>query len=128
MKKYKVIGLMSGTSLDGLDIAYCEFVKDRRWTYKIIHAETIKYNTKWKEKLRAAFKMKKGNWDVLNSEYGNYTGRETLKFIRRKKISPDFISSHGHTVFHQPEKKITLQIGDGEAIASVCKLQVVCDR
>jgi anhydro-N-acetylmuramic acid kinase len=127
MIKYKVIGIMSGTSLDGLDIAYCEFIKNRKWKYKIIYSETIKYNKEWKKKLSGAFKMKKSGLKRLDEEYGKFIGNKILDFIGRNKISPDFISSHGHTVFHQPEKKITLQIGDGEAIASVCKLQVVCD-
>jgi anhydro-N-acetylmuramic acid kinase len=127
MIKYKVIGIMSGTSLDGLDIAYCEFVKNRKWKFKIVHAETIKYSKDWKTKLGEAIKLKKNNIDSLNIEYGNYIGKEVLKFMNRKKKYPDFISSHGHTVFHQPEKGITLQIGDGKIISSICKLQVVND-
>ena len=146
-KKYKVIGIMSGTSLDGLDIAYCEFVKGKNfalsnphsvspsngvtsfggWKYKIIHAETKKYSKEWKEKLSKAFSMKKKGIEQLDKEYGKYIGREVQKFIRHKKIVPDFISSHGHTLFHQPEKKITLQIGDGNTISSACRLPVVCD-
>jgi len=127
MIKYKVIGIMSGTSLDGLDIAYCEFVKDKKWEYKIMNAETIKYNKEWKEKLSDAFKQKKSELKRIENEYGKFIGNETLKFIKRKKINPDIIASHGHTIFHQPKKKITLQIGEGEVIASVCKLPVVCD-
>jgi anhydro-N-acetylmuramic acid kinase len=126
-KKYKVIGLMSGTSLDGLDIAYCEFEKNKKWKYKIIYSETKKYNKKWKQKLSEAFKAKKKELEKLDKEYGNFIGKEVLKFIIQKKISPDFIASHGHTVFHQPEKKFTLQIGDGAAIYSVCHLPVVYD-
>jgi len=127
MIKYKVIGIMSGTSLDGLDIACCEFYKNKSWRYKIIHAETKKYNNNWKKKLSNAFKMKRMNLNALNIEYGNYIGKEILKFIKQQKFSPDLISSHGHTVFHQPEIKLTLQIGDGKTISSVCNLPVVCD-
>ncbi|MBI4946795.1 MAG: anhydro-N-acetylmuramic acid kinase [Bacteroidetes bacterium] len=135
MIRYNVIGIMSGTSLDGLDIAYCEFVrkeKENKWKHKIIYAETIKYDKRWREKLSKAFKQKKNDPTAiglkqLDKEYGKYIGNEILRFIRRKKISPHFIASHGHTVFHQPEKKFTLQIGDGETIASVCKLPVVCN-
>ncbi|MBI4929358.1 MAG: anhydro-N-acetylmuramic acid kinase [Bacteroidetes bacterium] len=127
MIKYKVIGIMSGTSLDGLDIAYCKFYKNKSWGYKIIQARTKNYNIKWKKKLNKAFKIKKKNLETLNIEYGNYIGKEILKFIKQKKLSPDLISSHGHTIFHQPEKGITLQIGDGKTISSLCKLPVICD-
>lgn len=116
---------MSGTSLDGLDIAFCEFVKNRKWKYKIIYAETKKYNTEWKKKLSSAFKTNKEDLKNADMEYGKFIGHEILKLIKRKKISPDFISSHGHTVFHQPEKGITLQIGNGKIISAICKLPVI---
>lgn len=137
MKKYGIIGIMSGTSLDGLDIAYCKFEKNKKsahaylssggWKCKTIYAETKKYNKEWKKKLRDAFRMKKGKLAKLDKEYGKFIGNEILNFTRRKNISPDFISSHGHTVFHQPEKKITFQIGNGKTISSICHLPVVCD-
>ena len=126
-KKYKVIGIMSGTSLDGLDIAYCEFVKGKNWKYNILHAETKKYNKEWKAKLSEAFRMNKNDLKQFDKEFGKFIGSEVSNFIRRKKITVDFIASHGHTVFHQPEKKITRQIGDGAVIAAICKLPVVCD-
>lgn len=127
MSKYRVIGLMSGTSLDGLDIAYCEFEKKKNWKYKIRYAETIKYNKKWKAKLSGASRLKKAQLTALDKDYGRFIGHEAMKFIKSKDLSIDFISSHGHTVFHDPKKKITLQIGDGGQIASISKAPVVCD-
>lgn len=140
MKKYKVIGLMSGTSLDGLDIAYCEFEKNKKlvvsgvepWKYKIIFAETIKYHKEWKRKLSStpdSYRDTKSKKEILklDVEFGKFIGKNVNLFIRKNKIKPDFISSHGHTVFHQPEKKFTLQIGNGKTISSICKLPVVCD-
>ncbi len=118
---------MSGTSLDGLDMAYCEFEKGRKWKYIIIYAETKKYNKVWKDKLAAAYKKKYSEITGIDVEFGKFIGKEVLKFINDKKISPDFISSHGHTVFHRPEKGITVQIGKGQTISSICKLPVVCD-
>ena len=127
VKKYKVIGLMSGTSLDGLDIAYCEFEKKTTWKYKILHTETIEYSTKWRNKLSAAYTSNTNQVERISNEYAGFISNKVLKFIRNKKLNPDFISSHGHTVFHQPKKGITVQIGEGDVIASECKLPVVCD-
>lgn len=126
---------MSGTSLDGLDIAYCEFQKNKKlvvsevepWKYKIVHAETIPYNKEWKEKLSSAFTKSKKQISLLDIEYGKFIGKKINSFIKKYKLNPDFISSHGHTVFHQPENKITLQIGNGQIISSYCNLPVVCD-
>ena len=127
MNKYKVIGLMSGTSLDGLDIAYCEFEKNDKWGCKIIKSETIKYNKDWKDRLSSAFTQSKKEIAKTDIEYGKFIGKQVNAFIEKYKLRADFISSHGHTIFHQPEKKITLQIGSGKIISSVCKLPVVCD-
>lgn len=127
MNKYKVIGLMSGTSLDGLDIAYCEFDTNKTWKHKIIKAKTVKYNKEWQDKLSSAFTKSKREISKVDVEFGKFIGEKVNLFIRKNKITPDFISSHGHTIFHQPGKKITLQIGSGKIISSVCKLPVVCD-
>lgn len=132
--KYRVIGVMSGTSLDGLDLAFCSFVKIRSgptkeglWKYKVHHAETIKYSRHWRQKLSTAFRMKKTALQSLDQEYGRFIAVELNKFIRSKKIAADLIASHGHTIFHNPSKKITFQIGSGEKIALIVKLPVVCD-
>jgi anhydro-N-acetylmuramic acid kinase len=126
--KYKVIGLMSGTSLDGLDIAFCEFENEgRTWSYKILGAETVLYSEEWKHRLASLEKATALNFVMADMEYGHLTGRLTKEFIDRHKINPDFIASHGHTIFHQPEKKITRQIGNGSSIAAETGLPVVCD-
>jgi len=122
-----VIGLMSGTSLDGLDIAYCEFEKNNKWKYKIIHAKTIIYTKEWKKKLSAAYKRRPNDVSDIDNAFGAFIANEVLKFTKRQKIKPDFISSHGHTVFHEPDNGITVQIGSGQVISALCKLPVVCD-
>lgn len=127
MKKYRVIGLMSGTSLDGLDIAYCEFRKEKSWKVRIHQAQTIKYSSRWRQALEAAFGLGKSALRELDRTYGEFIGKEVLKFIEKFGIKPDLIASHGHTVFHKPEKGITLQIGSGERIAAICRIPVVCD-
>lgn len=118
---------MSGTSLDGLDIAYCIFHKKKMWVCNIKYAETIKYSKEWKRRLAHAFNLNKKGLQALDTELGGFIGAEIVKFTRRKKIISDLIASHGHTVFHQPAQGITLQIGDGKKIAGITKLPVVCD-
>jgi len=127
-KVYKVIGLMSGTSLDGLDIGYVEFQNiNNKWKYDIKCAETINYNKFWEDKLRTAPEISGLLLKKLDNEYGNFLGDATKKFIIKYKISPEIISSHGHTIFHDPSQSLTLQIGSGASIASVVELPVVCD-
>jgi anhydro-N-acetylmuramic acid kinase len=125
---YKAIGVMSGTSLDGLDIAYCTFTeKNNNWSYRIEKAETIKYSTSWKKQLDNVGEKSALDLAKTNSDYGHYIGKEVYRFIKKYSLSPDFISSHGHTIFHQADKKITFQIGSGAAIAAECNLPVICD-
>ncbi len=127
-KIYNVIGLMSGTSLDGLDIAYCQFSKkSNNWNYKLLIAETLPYNDKWKQKLKNADKLNSIDLLLLNNEFGYYLGEKSTEFIEKHNLKIDFISSHGHTIFHQPEKNLTYQIGNGDCISAVSKLDVVCD-
>jgi anhydro-N-acetylmuramic acid kinase len=125
---YQVIGLMSGTSLDGLDIAYCIFEKlNDKWYFKIKEACCIKYSNKWVHKLSTADQLTAFELLNLHNEYGYFLGKECRKFIDKHQIQVDFIASHGHTVFHQPAKKITFQIGSGECIAAACGCNVIND-
>ncbi|MEO6903846.1 MAG: anhydro-N-acetylmuramic acid kinase [Bacteroidia bacterium] len=125
---YKVIGLMSGTSLDGLDIAYCEFsLINKKWSFQIVQAETLPYPEEWKQHLISLENTNAATYEYLNMKYGFYIGYKASDFIIKNKLTVDFVSSHGHTIFHQPENKFTSQLGSGAAIASKCKLPVVCD-
>jgi len=122
------IGLMSGTSLDGLDIVYVKFDQNNFNSFDILFTETISYTNSWKEKLQNGIKLPVEQIEKLDVEFGAFLGIETQKFIEKNKIySIDFIASHGHTIFHQPENGITLQIGDGQEIANHTKCRVVCD-
>lgn len=133
--KNYVIGVMSGTSLDGLDIAYCSFSNKKNWEYTIIKAETIEYNTEWKNKLSTIETKSALELALLDSAYGSYIGNLVNAFIKKNKINTTaafkkrtlLIASHGHTIFHQPQKRMTLQIGSGAAIAAECNLPVVND-
>ena len=118
INKYSVIGVMSGTSLDGLDIIKCNFTKNDKWQYIIEKGTTIKYSKKWIKTLRTIHQKPLKKINEISIKYGNLIGEEVNKFIKKNEFNVDFISSHGHTVFHQPEKKITLQIGDGKTISN----------
>ncbi|MFC0427144.1 anhydro-N-acetylmuramic acid kinase [Chryseobacterium scophthalmum] len=129
MTVYKAIGLMSGTSLDGLDICFAKFWKENSyWKFEIIKAETIPYPKVLEEQLRNSIYLSSQDLLALHSEYGFYLGEITKDFITKNQLSDiDLIASHGHTVFHQPQRKFTLQIGDGRAIKSQTPIPVIYD-
>lgn len=128
MKTFFAIGLMSGTSLDGLDICYAKFENENQWNFQILKAETIKYPKIWEEKLKKIIHYSSEEICETNINYGFYLGEQVNKFIAKHHLENiDLISSHGHTVFHQPQKKFTLQIGDGRAIKLLTKIPVVYD-
>jgi anhydro-N-acetylmuramic acid kinase len=126
---FQAVGLMSGTSLDGLDICFTKFEKkNTTWTFQILQAETIPYPKYWEDQLRNSISLPAQKLLELNSEYGFYLGQLVNAFIEKYQLKDiDLISSHGHTVFHQPQKKFTLQIGDGRAIKIETGLPVIYD-
>lgn len=126
--KYNIIGLMSGTSLDGLDIAHCVFEwTEGKWHYDITHAETIPYTPEWKSRLAAAEDDTALGFVQTDIEYGHLLGHLAKDFIHKHRLKPDLIASHGHTVFHQPKKRITSQIGRAPAIAAETGIPVASD-
>jgi anhydro-N-acetylmuramic acid kinase len=125
---YKVLGLMSGSSLDGLDIAFCEFTHtENGWKYSITAAETVEYSDHWEERLATAHTLSGEALALLNVEYGLLLGEEVWRFMSRHSVVPEFIASHGHTVFHNPAHQLSLQIGSGQHLAIECGLPVVSD-
>lgn len=124
---YSVIGLMSGTSLDGVDVAYCRFYYKNEWRFSIEKAEEIIYSKEWKERLSIAPTLSGLELSQLHVDYGVYLGTIVKEFIESKNSKVDFVASHGHTVFHTPHTGLTLQIGGGAAIAAQCGLPVICD-
>ena len=128
MTSYSAIGLMSGTSLDGLDICHVEFSKSENWNFEILAAETISYDENWKLKLQNTPQLSAEDLLALDKEFGFFLGEKTQEFILKQNISElDVIASHGHTVFHQPHRKFTLQIGNGRAIKIITNKTVVYD-
>ncbi len=119
---------MSGTSLDGLDIAYCEFrYEDEKWTFKLWDAVVKRYPAALAKKIAEAQNMNASDFMLLDVELGRFFGRSVKKFVDDKKITADFIASHGHTIFHQPKLGLTTQIGSGVAIQAEAGLPVVFD-
>jgi len=130
MKKgtWHIIGLMSGTSLDGVDLAYIEFRNLEKIHYKIIQATSIPYSTEWKSKLTNAFSAKKEEVAILDIAYSKFLGELINTFIKENNIKKvDFVASHGHTIFHKPNEGYTLQIGNKPIIVKICNQTVVCD-
>ncbi|GAA4077259.1 anhydro-N-acetylmuramic acid kinase [Flavobacterium cheonanense] len=126
---YKIIGVMSGTSLDGIDLAHINFtIKDNKWRYQILESETISYSQDWLNKLKVAVSFSEENLIELNEEYTELLGNIIKSFITNHKIKNlDAVCSHGHTIFHQPQNGFTLQIGNLPKITSIIQEKVVCD-
>jgi anhydro-N-acetylmuramic acid kinase len=123
-----VIGVMSGTSLDGVDICCVDFIYDKTaWTYKIIAAENKSYPDKLRNKIANAHLTDANSFAVLHSNFGLYIGEQINFFINKYSLKPDLIASHGHTIFHQTEKRLTFQIGSGAGIAAETGINTVCD-
>lgn len=128
MKTYKVIGIMSGTSGDGVDLAYCHFTEDNgNWKYTIEKTRTIPFDHTWDLRLKELHHQNPITFVKTDVFFGHYLGKLVKEFIFYEKIQPELVCSHGHTVFHQPEKGITCQIGHGAAIHAECGLPVVSD-
>jgi anhydro-N-acetylmuramic acid kinase len=124
---YKVIGLMSGTSGDGLDIAYCEFEQGEQWTYEIKASETVPFPKKLGKNLKKAHLLKGYKLSLLDARFGQWMGEKVHDFIETNHLEVEAVASHGHTVFHQPSKKLSLQIGNGWALHAACGLPVIND-
>lgn len=130
MKKnsYKVIGVMSGTSLDGIDMALITFERKNHWNFQIEVAETVAYPENWKQKLSTAIDLPKAELEVLNFMYTRYLAEVISEFINENEITAlDAVCSHGHTVKHEPENGYTLQIGNLQLLNQMVKETVVCN-
>jgi len=131
MKKYKVIGLMSGSSLDGVDIAYCHFQVERKEGGIIVHdwslqvAETIAFPERWYNRLYNLPTQNALIFAKTHTYFGHFLGECVLDFVKNHQVQPDLIASHGHTVFHEPHNRMTIQIGDGAALAATTGYTVV---
>ena len=126
---YHIIGVMSGTSLDGIDLAEIKFnFAAGKWAFEILHAETVPYLDIWKNDLKKAITYSQTKLESLDFKYTELLAKVILKFIWKHRISElDAICSHGHTILHRPEKGFTLQIGNLPKLAKLVGQTVVCD-
>lgn len=117
---------MSGTSLDGLDMALCQIDSvDGQVDASVVVAETVPYPHEWTERLSRLERSSAFEYALADVELGHYFGRCVEAFVRRHSVAVDLVASHGHTIFHQPHLGLTTQIGDADAMASECRLPVV---
>jgi anhydro-N-acetylmuramic acid kinase len=127
---YRALGLMSGSSLDGLDMVCAEFnFNFGSWQFEILAAECYPYSTEWKQKLQNSIHLPAREYLILHSEYGHYLGREINRFIDQHHLEfkVALVASHGHTTFHMPQSKMTAQLGNGASIAAGTGLPVITD-
>jgi anhydro-N-acetylmuramic acid kinase len=128
MSKYKIIGLMSGTSLDGLDLAYCHFTKVKgRWQYKLVTQKSLEYTPAQRQKLKNSVHLPAADLLHLDILFGEWLGSQVKIFIEEEELEPEYVASHGHTVFHQPHRRLTWQMGHGQELANVSGLPVISD-
>ena len=125
---YQVLGVMSGTSLDGIDLAFVSFTKDGNWEFVIHTADTIPYSHEWKKRLSRGIELDPEKLQDLDEEYTAYLARVITKFLTKHQIDDlDAICSHGHTIKHEPHNGLTLQIGNLPELAELTGYPVVCD-
>jgi len=122
-----VLGLMSGTSLDGLDLCCVRFSSNPK-DFQILETKTVPYTDKWKAKLKNAFFDSTYEIDTLDKAFGVFLAEQISAFINTASLPPiDLIASHGHTIFHKPSQGITKQIGCGEEITKQTGIKVIYD-
>lgn len=124
---YHMIGLMSGTSGDGLDIASVHFERQDRWSYRMDQTETVPFPVNLAKKLTEAHLLSGLELAQLDIDFGKWMGEQVKLFCEKFHLAPDAVASHGHTVFHQPRSGLSLQIGNGWALHQAAGLKVIND-
>lgn len=128
-ENYNVIGVMSGTSLDGIDLAHIHFtITNKKWSFEIIECQTISYSDHWVSKLKTAVDYSENQLQELNQQYTILLSQIINDFIKKYNIKDiDAVCSHGHTILHQPQNGFTLQIGNLPEISKLTNQTIVCD-
>jgi anhydro-N-acetylmuramic acid kinase len=126
---YRAVGLMSGTSGDGLDIASCLFKQNvnQGWTYELNQTKYVPFKKPWNSILHAYEDWSPADLMAYHISFGTWLGIQVNNFIHEYDLNPDIVASHGHTVIHQPEKQVTFQLGNGQAIFNEVGIPVITD-
>ncbi len=128
MKTYEILGLMSGTSLDGLDLACCHIWQSgNHWKFKIKETKSVAYAPEMQSKLRDSIFLPAEELLSFHNSYGTWLGEQSRSFIDEHHLNIDGIASHGHTTHHRPEMGLTFQIGSGQHVANASGQKVICD-
>ena len=128
MKNFNVIGVMSGTSLDGVDIVYVKFIQNESWSFKIINSKTYKYEDSTADILNEISKKSLEEIKEIDVEYSKKLAKIINEFIDEFSINKiDFVSSHGHTAIHDPSNLITYQMGNLSTLSTEINQKVICD-
>jgi anhydro-N-acetylmuramic acid kinase len=128
-QEYFCLGIMSGTSLDGIDLAHIHFtLSDNKWNYQLLQTATVPYSQEWVNTLQNAIHFNPEQLASLNHQYTLYLAQTINAFLRENNIlNLDAICSHGHTILHQPQNGFTLQIGNLPLLGELVNHTVVCD-
>ncbi|MBQ0786049.1 MAG: anhydro-N-acetylmuramic acid kinase [Oceanihabitans sp.] len=127
-REYKIVGVMSGTSLDGIDLAYITFNFDTTWKFKIECCNTISYSEEWLDILKHLVGRSSEELQQIDINYTAHVAEVITAFIAENNIQDiDAICSHGHTALHRPKNSLTYQIGNLKELATLTKHKVVCD-
>ena len=119
---------MSGTSLDGLDLAYCHIWEEKgAWKFDIKKTKSVSYTQEMQEELKDAISLSAEKLIELHNTYGTWLGGQALKFVQEHQLDVDYIASHGHTTHHRPEMGLTFQVGSGQHLANTSGYKVICD-
>lgn len=125
---YHILGLMSGTSLDGLDMALCKFERaNRAWKYCVLGCKTVTYPDELLCQLQSVYSASALDMAKTNAQLATFMAKSVNEFVAQSSVRPDYIASHGQTIFHQPQLGFTTQIGSGAILASLTGIPVVCD-
>lgn len=128
MKTNEIVGLMSGTSLDGLDLAFCHIWQSgKHWKFKIKETKSVSYSAEMQNRLRDSIFLPAEELLSFHNSYGTWLGEQAKIFIDEHSLNVEFIASHGHTTHHRPEMGLTFQIGSGQHLANASNQKVICD-